>query len=331
LRPAVAEDAGALAARRSDPEVAELQSWEAPYPIERARDLISEIVRRPDPEHDEWWMLTVVRTEDSAILGDIVFKLGWGGRSAEVGYALAREAWGHGYATEAFSALIGRLFDGFDVTRIGAMLHPENTRSAMVLERTGFEFEGRTHLSYWVGDENTDDLLYGITRAGWDSWRKRQRTAPDHVDLIEVTSANAVAVNRLATHQSQRRFVAPVTKSLADALVPPMVDGRQLEPWYRAVEADQEIVGFVMLSLPNDVHIEPYLWRFMIDRRHQRRGVGSRALEIVIEQCRTWGAESLLVSWAPGRGSPAPLYLERGFVATGNVDDGEIEARLVID
>jgi diamine N-acetyltransferase len=74
-----------------------------------------------------------------------------------------------------------------------------------------------------------------------------------------------------------------------------------------------------------------YLWRFVIDRRHQRRGIGVRALETVVDQCRVWGVESLVVSWAPGRGSPAPLYLGRGFMATGKVEDGEIEARIVID
>jgi diamine N-acetyltransferase len=211
------------------------------------------------------------------------------------------------------------------------MLHPENSGSAMVLERTGFEFEGRTRLSYWVGDENTDDLIYGITREGWETLRTRPRTPPGHVDLIEVTSENAAAEDRLVTHQSQRKFVSPVTKSLADALVPPMVDGRLVEPWYRAIQADDEIVGFVMLALTNDVHVEPYLWRFVIDRLHQRRGIGASALGIIIDQCRVWGAESLLVSWGPGRGSPAPLYLRHGFVATGKLDDGEIAARLIID
>jgi len=331
LRPAAIADVDALVARRSDPEVAEFQSWSTPYPLERAHAMVSKIIQQPNPVPDEWWMLTIVNTEDSTILGDIVFKLEWGGRSAEVGYTLAREAWGHGYATEALVALVECLFERFDTTRIGAMLHPDNIGSAMVLERTGFEFEGRTRLSYWVGDENTDDLIYGITREDWESWRARRRTPADHVDLVEVTSANVAAVNRLATHHSQRRFVSPATKSLADALIPEVVDGHQLEPWFHAVRADGEIVGFVMLSLANDVHLEPYLWRFIIDRRHQRRGIGGRALEIVIDQCLTWGAESLLVSWVPGRGSPAPMYLERGFVITGNVEDGEIEARLIID
>ena len=57
---------------------------------------------------------------------------------------------------------------------------------------------------------------------------------------------------------------------------------------------------------------------------------GRRALDLVIEQCRAWGDATLLVSWVPGKGGPAPMYLARGFVPTGVIDDGEIEARLTL-
>ena len=41
-------------------------------------------------------------------------------------------------------------------------------------------------------------------------------------------------------------------------------------------------------------------------------------------------AESMLVSWVPGRGSPEPLYVGRGFVPTGEIHGGEVEARLML-
>ena len=57
------------------------------------------------------------------------------------------------------------------------------------------------------------------------------------------------------------------------------VDGRPVVPWLRAVEADGELAGFVMLAERTAAHLEAYLWRCLIDRRHQRRGVGDRALD----------------------------------------------------
>lgn len=52
---------------------------------------------------------------------------------------LRREAWGHGYATEAVRACVDWGFATLPVPYITAMIHPENTRSARVAQRLGFE------------------------------------------------------------------------------------------------------------------------------------------------------------------------------------------------
>jgi diamine N-acetyltransferase len=96
----------------------------------------------------------------------------------------------------------------------------------------------------------------------------------------------------------------------------------------RAIDADGDLVGFVMVARTTPAHPEPYLWRLLVDRMHQRRGIGNATLALVVAQCRAWGDRSLLTSWVPDRGSPAPVYLAAGFVPTGNVIDGEIEGRL---
>jgi diamine N-acetyltransferase len=74
-------------------------------------------------------------------------------------------------------------------------------------------------------------------------------------------------------------------------------------------------------------HPEPYLWRLLVDRLHQRRGIGGRILERVADQCREWGATTLLTSWGEGPGSPRPFYLGHGFEPTGDIVDEETEAR----
>jgi diamine N-acetyltransferase len=106
-----------------------------------------------------------------------------------------------------------------------------------------------------------------------------------------------------------------------------VVDGAPVVPWMRAVVADDEIVGFVMLALRTDHHPEPFLWRLLIDRLHQRRGIGGRVLELVAEECRKMGDRSLLTSWVEGKGSPRPFYLRHGFEPTGKIVDEETEAR----
>ncbi|HSL74085.1 MAG TPA: GNAT family N-acetyltransferase [Ilumatobacteraceae bacterium] len=330
LRPVLPSDAASLVERRNDPEVARFQNWTSPYSLEQADALIAETMQLDGPTDGEWYTMTVADRADRAVLGDVVVYLSSAGRTAEIGYTLAREYWGRGYATEAAAALVEYLFESLAVTRVTASLHPDNQSSAMVLERVGMLFEGHTRSSFWLGEDNSDDWIYGMLRADWDAWRTRPRGRPGVVALTEITPDTVRTVGAIRGHRSQERFVAPVPVSFGDAMFPEIVDGRPLEPWMRAIDADGTLAGFVMVACSTDAHPEPYLWRLLVDRMHQRRGVGGTAVDLVIEQCRAWGDRALRVSWVPGRGSPGPLYLARGFVPTGEIIDGEIEARLVL-
>jgi diamine N-acetyltransferase len=211
------------------------------------------------------------------------------------------------------------------------MLDPANPASARVLERTGFLYEGRTRSSFWDKGVVSDDFIYGMIKADRDEWVARPRHRPDVVELIEVTTDNFEQVAELKTHESQKEFVAPMLWSFSDAHFPEVVDGAPVVPWMRAVMADGVLVGFVMLALTTEHHPEPYLWRLLIDRMHQRRGIGHRIIELVTEECRGWGDSSLVTSWEEGLGSPRPFYEGIGFVPTGRIVDGETEARLVFD
>lgn len=116
--------------------------------------------------------------------------------------------------------------------------------------------------------------------------------------------------------------------SFADALIPEIYNGAPMVPWMRAVYGDDELVGFVMLALVTAAHPEPYLWRLLVDRLHQRRGIGRRVLDLMVEECETRGWSTLTTSWDPRRGTPELFYLSYGFVPTGEIEDDEIVARL---
>src|SRR5690606_21223333 len=120
--------------------------------------------------------------------------------------------------------------------------------------------------------------------------------------------------------------VAPMLDNFRDALAPPRSNGAPVVPWYRAVEADGEIVGFIMATEMTEAHPNPQLWRLLIDRMHQRRGIGSAVLDQFERRCRDLGATAIEVSWREGPGTPAPVYLARGYEPTGRHDDGEVHA-----
>jgi diamine N-acetyltransferase len=145
------------------------------------------------------------------------------------------------------------------------------------------------------------------------------------VTLREITDANRDEVLALRVAPEQSRFVGSVAAALEDAEEYP-----EAKAWYRAIYAGEEPVGFVMLSwdvrpVPGEIIGPWFLWKLLIDARHQRRGYGRAALREVVEIVRNAGARELLTSYATGEGEPWPFYERFGFVPTGERDNtGEV-------
>ena len=147
--------------------------------------------------------------------------------------------------------------------------------------------------------------------------------ARPEVTLREITAETVRSIVRLAVAPDQQHLVAPNAVSLSQALFAP-------EAWYRAIYAGDEPVGFVMLSddsLRDPVPPEPEVsvWRFMVDAKAQRRGIGRDAMRLVIAHVRAKRLfRRLELSYVPGEGCPEPFYRSLGFLPTGRVDDGEV-------
>lgn len=91
---------------------------------------------------------------------------------ADIGYELAPDQWGHGYATEAARAMIEFGFTHLKVHRIWSWCIADNVASARVLERLGLHLEGRLHENEFFKDRWWDTLWYAILE---DEWRENQR------------------------------------------------------------------------------------------------------------------------------------------------------------
>ena len=85
-------------------------------------------------------------------------------RSAEIGYWLAEEFWGRGIATEALIAVTEYAFANFDLCRLYAHVFDWNGASARVLEKAGYEFEGRLKKSVTKNGQIIDQLMYAKIR-----------------------------------------------------------------------------------------------------------------------------------------------------------------------
>jgi RimJ/RimL family protein N-acetyltransferase len=88
----------------------------------------------------------------------------------EVGYAVAKEFWGRGYASESAAAFLDYGFGPLALDKIVAVARPENTASRRVMEKLGMKFD-------YIGRFYERDLVhYSITRD--DYFRNRTASAP---------------------------------------------------------------------------------------------------------------------------------------------------------
>jgi len=83
-------------------------------------------------------------------------------RSGEIGYALARQWWGKGLATEAVRLVVRFGFDQLRLHRIWATHHPDNPASGRVLQKAGMTLEGRLRGHMYTKGAWRDSLCYAV-------------------------------------------------------------------------------------------------------------------------------------------------------------------------
>ena len=100
-------------------------------------------------------------------MGDVGVCIDADDRRAEIGFTLARQFQGQGYATEAVRCLIDTLFSSLGLHRISANIDPENFASAKLLQRVGMRHEGRFIESLWLKGHWVNEDWYAILRREW--------------------------------------------------------------------------------------------------------------------------------------------------------------------
>ncbi len=138
-----------------------------------------------------------------------------------------------------------------------------------------------------------------------------------NIRLTEVTEENWLEVASLSVEEEQKRFVAPAQGILARGYVYRSCGGRVY-----VIEADGIVVG---TALVREFTEEPFgydLQQFMIDRRYQRRGYGTRALELILDELRKEGRyDHVEVCVKKDDTAAIRLYLGAGFRDSGYADE----------
>jgi histidinol dehydrogenase len=144
--------------------------------------------------------------------------------------------------------------------------------------------------------------------------------APVAFSARPVDRSNAEQVMKLQVAAGQRHLVAAVERSLAQVAYEPAGSA-----W--AFFDGDEAVGMALLYDARRDEEKPasqlYVWRLLIDARHQQRGYGRLAMQWVVEEARRWGVDEVGLSHVMKPGHAGGFYEKLGFTYTGVVEDGE--------
>ena len=69
--------------------------------------------------------------------------------------------------SEATSTLLRFAFEELGLHRVEADVDPRNEASIRLLQRLGFQREGYLRERYFVGEEISDTIFYGLLRREW--------------------------------------------------------------------------------------------------------------------------------------------------------------------
>jgi ribosomal-protein-alanine N-acetyltransferase len=160
------DDAPALLALASDPEVTRWFSW-GPYTSveEPLAWIAAQEAQREAGGHLDF----VVHDREHGPIGVTgLAELSRRDRRAMVGTWFGRAHWGTGANAESKALVAHLAFELCGLERVGAYSNPENARSATALERIGFTREGTLRGWHRHGDRRLDVHVFGLLRAEWE-------------------------------------------------------------------------------------------------------------------------------------------------------------------
>jgi len=170
LRPLQAYDLADFIAYRKDPDVCRYQGFD-PFTEKQAKKFIAEQANANFDLVGEWMQIGIEAVKDHRLIGDcaVKFRLDTP-QLVELGYTINPQFQRKGFATEAIQLLIQHLFQAQKVHKAIAQVDARNQASLKLLERLGFELEGkfRQHFYDDIDHAWVDEWQYGLLKTDFN-------------------------------------------------------------------------------------------------------------------------------------------------------------------
>jgi RimJ/RimL family protein N-acetyltransferase len=171
LREFVTADWQAVLAYQRDPRYLQYYDWidRTPGDVQR---FVQTFVEQQEDHPRRKFQLAITLKDSGHLIGNCgIRQAASTAPEADIGYEIAPDHWGHGYATEAARAIVHFGFAALKVHRIMAWCIADNVASARVLEKLGLKLEGRLRDKECFKGRWWDTLTYAILE---DEWRTKQ-------------------------------------------------------------------------------------------------------------------------------------------------------------
>ena len=134
----------------------------------------------------------------------------------------------------------------------------------------------------------------------------------NQVKIAEVNAENWYECCQLELSMEQQEFIEPNAISIAQSKFE-----NTLKPF--AIYFEDEIVGFLMFnSVPEELDAY-WVYRIMVDKNHQGKGIGKAATDLMMnEMIGTYGINKIIVGYHPENQGAHRLYASLGFVDHGD-------------
>lgn len=161
-------DAEALCAYRSLPEVARYQSWDSFGPDDAARLIDSQLTAEFDVP-GTWFQLAIVEAASGSVIGDCGLHCRKeDSRQMEIGITLSPRHQGRRYAAEAVKCLLDHLFGRLEKHRVFATTDVLNCRAVGLFQRLGFRPEAHLVEHVWFKGRWSSEYVWAILKREWE-------------------------------------------------------------------------------------------------------------------------------------------------------------------
>jgi [ribosomal protein S5]-alanine N-acetyltransferase len=144
----------------SDEEVSRFIGWRLMKTLDETSEFIKEMLKR-ESAGTHLYASIVLKSTQATIGTAMIFNFDREANHAEIGYVFHKAHWGKGHGTEAVTMMKDFAFQSLNLHKLHAHVVDANIGSSRILEKSGFELEGRLKDHYFIEGVYYNGLIFG--------------------------------------------------------------------------------------------------------------------------------------------------------------------------